>query len=71
MLKGEFTRFDVFAGPIKDNHGKEIVPAGEKLTQSDLEGIDATVGAQIGRDACTYCMNWLAEGFVPDAEIPQ
>ena len=26
--KGQFTRLDVFAGPIKDNKGKEIVAAG-------------------------------------------
>ena len=29
MLAGKFTRFDVFKGPIKDNTGKEIVPAGQ------------------------------------------
>ena len=28
MLAGEFDRFDVFAGPIKDNTGKEVVAAG-------------------------------------------
>ncbi|MFN8566953.1 MAG: hypothetical protein U0Z44_05390 [Kouleothrix sp.] len=33
MQKGEFTRFDVFAGPIKDNTGKEIVPARAKLSR--------------------------------------
>ena len=37
MLAGEFGRFDVFAGPIKDNTGKEILPAGAKLEQSDLD----------------------------------
>jgi basic membrane protein A len=71
MLAGEFTRFDVFTGPINDNKGELLVPEGEALAQSDLEGIDETVGAQIGRPACTFCMNWLAEGIVPDAEIPQ
>jgi basic membrane protein A len=71
MLAGEFTRFDLFTGPINDNQGNEIVPAGESLTQSDLEGIDEGLGAQLGREGCTYCMNWLAEGIVPDAEIPQ
>jgi basic membrane protein A len=24
-----------------------------------------------GREDCTICMNWLVEGIVPDAEIPQ
>jgi len=71
MLAGEFTRFDVFTGPINDNKGAEFVPAGSSLTQSDLEGLDETVAAATGREACTYCMSWLAEGVSPDAEIPQ
>ena len=58
-------------GPINDNQGNEVVPAGASLTQSDLEGIDEALGAQLGREGCTYCMTWLAEGIVPDAEIPQ
>jgi len=71
MQAGDFTRFDVFTGPINNNKGEVVVPAGSSLTQSDLEGIDATVGAEIGRPACTYCMNWLAEGISPDAELPK
>jgi len=71
MEAGQFSRFDVFSGPINDNKGKEVVPAGSKLTQSDLEGIDATVAADTGRPACTYCMSWLAEGVAPDAELPK
>jgi basic membrane protein A len=54
MKAGRFTRFDLFAGPIKDNTGKVVVPAGQKLTQLDLEGLPG----------CTLCMNWLAEGIV-------
>jgi len=71
MLAGEFDRFDVFTGPINNNQGEVVVPAGTSLTQSDLEGIDAELGATLGREGCTICMNWLAEGIVPDAEIPQ
>jgi len=71
MQSGEMTRFDVFAGPINNNKGEEVIPAGEKLTQSDLEGIDEAVGEQTGREPCTFCMNWLAEGVAPDAELPQ
>ncbi|MCB0160338.1 MAG: BMP family ABC transporter substrate-binding protein, partial [Caldilineaceae bacterium] len=71
MEAGDFTRFDVFTGPINDNKGEEIIPAGVALTQSDLEGIDAELGASLGREGCTICMSWLAEGIVPDAEIPQ
>ena len=37
MLAGEFGRFDVFAGPITDNTGKQILAAGEKLQQPDLD----------------------------------
>ena len=70
MLASDFDRFDVFTGPINNNKGEEIVPAGESLTQSDLEGIDEAVGAATGREACTYCMNWLAEGVSPEAELP-
>jgi len=61
MQKGEFTRFDVFAGPIKDNTGKEIVPAGQKLQQADLDQFDPKSG-------CTFCMHWWAEGIT--AELP-
>ncbi len=71
MIAGEFTRFDVFTGPINDNKGAVIIPEGTTLTQSDLEGIDAELGATLGREGCTICMSWLAEGVVPDAEIPQ
>ena len=60
--KGEFTRFDVFAGPIKDNAGKEIVPAGAKLEQADLDQFDAKSG-------CKFCMYWWAEGIT--AELPK
>jgi len=71
MVAGEFNRFDVFTGPINDNKGEVVVPEGSSLTQSDLEGIDAELGATLGREGCTVCMTWLAEGIVADAEIPQ
>ncbi|GIK73666.1 MAG: BMP family ABC transporter substrate-binding protein [Chloroflexota bacterium] len=67
MLSGEVNRFSIFTGPINDNKGNEIVPAGVSLTQSDLEGLQGIPG----REDCTICMNWLVEGIVPDAEIPQ
>lgn len=37
MLAGKFTRFDVFAGEIKDNTGKVVVPAGQKISQADVD----------------------------------
>ncbi len=65
MLKGEFNRFDVFAGEIKDNKGKVIVPAGEKMTQNDLDQFPP--GAK-GLE-CKYCMYWWADGVT--AELPK
>lgn len=70
---GEFDRFDIFSGPLNDNQGNEIAPAGVSLTQSDLEGLAADYMAAIGvtgREACSICMNFLVEGFDPAATIP-
>ncbi len=65
MLKGEFTRFDVFAGEIKDNKGNVVVPAGEKMVQADLDQFPP--GAE--GLSCKYCMYWWADGVV--AELPK
>ncbi|MAT41925.1 MAG: BMP family ABC transporter substrate-binding protein [Anaerolineaceae bacterium] len=62
-LNGEFTRFDVFSGPIYDNQGNLVVPEGEHLEQVDL---DAFPEMEVG---CTYCMKWWAEGIT--AELPE
>jgi len=64
MLAGEFTRFDVFAGEIKDNKGNVIVPAGEKFSQADIDQFPP--GAP-GLE-CKYCMYWWADGIT--AELP-
>ncbi len=61
-LTGEFNRFNVFSGPINDNTGKEIVPAGSALEQADL---DQFPGEGV---TCKYCMHWWAEGVT--AELP-
>jgi basic membrane protein A len=53
-LAGKFGRFDVFAGPIKDNTGKELLPAGQKLKQSDLDQFPpGAPGSE-----CSVCMYW-------------
>jgi basic membrane protein A len=65
MLAGEFTRFDVFAGEIKDNKGNVIVPAGERFEQADIDQFPP--GAP-GLE-CKYCMYWWAEGIT--AELPE
>ena len=63
MLAGEFTRFDVFAGPITDNQGNVVVPEGETLQQEDLDGF-----AQFG-SSCEICMYWWNENVT--AELPE
>lgn len=65
MLSGKVSRFDVFSGPIIDNQGKEIVPAGAKMEQSDLDQFPP--GAP-GLE-CKYCMYWWADGVT--AELPE
>jgi basic membrane protein A and related proteins len=65
MLAGEFDRFDVFAGPLKDNTGKQLLAAGEKLEQSDLDQFPpGAPGAE-----CKTCMYWWHEGIT--AELPK
>jgi len=63
MQEGKFTRFDVFAGPIKDNKGKEILPAGAKLEPID---IDCFAGGAV---PCKTGMYWWADGIT--AELPK
>jgi basic membrane protein A len=59
MLAGTFGRFDVFAGPIKDNTGKERLPAGQKLKQSDLDQFPpGAPGSE-----CSVCMYWWNDGI--------
>ena len=60
MLAGEFTRFDVFEGPITDNQGAVILADGEKLEQADLEFFDGE---------CEVCMFWWNENIT--AELPE
>ena len=64
MLAGQFNRFDVFSGPIKDNKGNVVVPEGEKMEQADLDQFPP--GAP-GLE-CKYCMYWWADGVT--AELP-
>jgi basic membrane protein A len=59
MLAGTFGRFDVFAGPLKDNTGKTLLKAGEKLKQSDLDQFPpGAPGSE-----CTTCMYWWNENI--------
>ena len=65
MLAGEFTRFDVFTGPINDNQGNVVLPAGQSLEQVDLDAFPE-FGLPCSIDVC---MKWWAEGIT--AELPQ
>jgi basic membrane protein A len=65
MLKGEFTRFDVFAGPITDNTGKVVLAAGQKLQQADLDQFPPGAPGNL----CTVCMQWFAQGI--NGELPK
>ena len=61
-LAGDFTRFDVFKGPIVDNKGTEILADGVSLEQVDLDGFK-----EFGTP-CETCMYWWADGIT--AELP-
>ena len=65
MLAGEFTRFDVFKGPINDNKGNVVLPAGQSLEQVDLDAFPE-FGLPCSIDGC---MKWWAEGVT--AELPE
>jgi basic membrane protein A len=66
MLGSSTARFDiVFNGPIKDNTGKELLPAGQKLQQSDLDQFPpGAPGSE-----CTTCMYWWNDGIT--VELPK
>ncbi|MCA9934016.1 MAG: BMP family ABC transporter substrate-binding protein [Ardenticatenaceae bacterium] len=63
MLAGEFTRFDVFKGPITDNQGNVVLEDGVSLEQLDLDGF-----SQFGSE-CKTCMYWWNENIT--AELPE
>ena len=66
MLKSDTGRFDiVFPGPLKDNAGKELLAAGEKLVQADLDQFPPGAPG----NECKTCMYWWAEGIV--AKLPE
>jgi basic membrane protein A len=61
-LAGDFTRFDVFAGPITDNKGNTVLADGARLEQID---IDCFAGGEV---PCQTGMYWWADGIT--AELP-
>jgi len=63
FLSGKLNRFDVFSGPITDNQGNIVVPAGKHLEQADLDGFK-----QFG-SKCETCMYWWNQNIT--AELPE
>lgn len=53
LRAGRFSRFDVFAGPLRDQTGRTLLASGQKPTQSDL----------LGLAGCSVCMSFLVEGI--------
>jgi basic membrane protein A len=65
MLGSSTARFDiVFAGPIVDNTGKQLLAEGEKLEQADLDQFPP--GAE--GNPCQTCMYWWNDGI--NAKLP-
>ena len=65
QLAGKFNRFDVFAGPLTDNTGKQLLAAGEKLVQADLDQFPPGATG----NTCKTCMYWWNEGI--NAQLPK
>jgi basic membrane protein A len=60
MLAGEFTRFDIFTGPITDNQGNTVIGEGLSFQYND---IDQFPPGNPGLE-CEYCMYWWNENIV-------
>lgn len=68
-LAGNFDRFSVFTGPIKDNKGNTVIPAGEKWNQCDVDQF-APPAAPENKDCPVRFGNyWWNENVV--AELPK
>jgi len=65
MLAGEFTRFDIFTGPITDNQGNLVIEAGKSFQYND---IDQFAPGAPGLE-CEYGMYWWNENVT--AELPE
>jgi basic membrane protein A len=65
MLAGDFTRFNLFSGPIYDNQGNLVIEEGKSFEYSDFDQFPP--GAP-GLE-CNYCMYWWADGIT--AELPE
>ena len=64
---GTFGRFDVFAGPIKDNTGKELLPAGRSSSRPTSTSSRPAPPATRARPACTGGTTGITSDL-PDAD---
>ena len=62
MLAGEYTRFDLFTGPITDNEGNLVIEEGMSFEFSD---IDQFAPGAPGVEA-KYGMHWLFENIIDE-----
>ena len=62
MLAGEFTRFDIFTGPIMDNTGNMVIEEGMSFEYAD---IDQFAPGAPGVEA-KYGMHWLFENIIDE-----
>jgi basic membrane protein A len=62
MLAGEFTRFDIFTGPIVDNQGNVVLEDGVSMVQADIDCFSSW-------GYCDTGMYWWNENVA--AELPE
>jgi basic membrane protein A len=59
LLDGKLDRTKIWCGPINDNTGNMIVPAGSCLSYNDFDQFPpGATGLE-----CKYCMHWFADGI--------
>lgn len=68
-LDGKFDRFSVFSGPIKDNKGNTVIPAGEKWNQCDVDQYAPPAQPENPDCPAKYGNYWWNENVI--AELPK
>ncbi|HZQ10628.1 MAG TPA: BMP family ABC transporter substrate-binding protein [Anaerolineae bacterium] len=63
---GNFDRFSVFSGPITDNKGNTVIPAGQKINQCDIDQFKESASPNC---PAQYGMYWWNQNFT--AELPK
>jgi basic membrane protein A len=67
MLAGEFTRFDIFKGPIVDNQGNVVIEEGKSFEQADIDQFAHLAPPEMG---VVYGMYWWNENIISDLPEP-